>query len=153
VKLPVACLAAVLVAAGCGGHASPPAAAPQRTQDLVPELTTAQAARRADRVALVVAGRSRVVLAASGTPFTRTRFTVRRVLKGRLPRTFVLLVIGGRLGDRIVESPVRKFQPARRYVLFLGPDGPAGPTAFPQAVIEIHGDAGPTLAAIRRDLR
>ena len=59
------------------------------------------------------------------------------VLKGGLPRRFVVQVIGGRLGDRVVTSPVQAFEPSRRYVLFLGPDGPAGPTIFPQAVLEV----------------
>jgi glycosyltransferase A (GT-A) superfamily protein (DUF2064 family) len=152
VKLRIACLAAFAVA-GCGGQPASPAPATQRTRDAIPELTTAQAAHRADRIALVVAGRSRVVAGVAGTPFTRTTFAVRRVLKGTLPHAFVLQVVGGRLGDRIVESPVQAFRPARRYVLFLGPDGPVGPTIFPQEIIEVHGSAAPTLASIRRDLR
>jgi hypothetical protein len=131
-------VAAVL--AGCGGATSDsapsrPAPDAQRTQDLVP-LTTAQAARRADRIALVVARGSRVVEGAPGTPFTRTTFSVQRVLKGALPRRFVVQVIGGRLGDALVTSPVQAFAPQRRYILFLGPDGPAGPTIFPQSVLE-----------------
>jgi hypothetical protein len=77
---------------------------------------------------------------------------VRDVLKGRLPREIVLQVIGGRLGDRVVPSPVQAFARSRRYVLFLGPDGRVGPTIFPQVVLE-----GPRLdrqlASIRRYLR
>ena len=42
-----------------------------------------------------------------------------------------------RLGDRTVTSPVAAFQRAHRYMLFLGPDGPAGPTIFPDNVIEV----------------
>ena len=147
--------------AGCGGDTAPPPEASAqafdaaRVEDFVP-LTRAQAARKADRVALVVAGRSRVVEGAPGTPFTRTTFAVREVLKGRLPHTFVLQVIGGRLGDRIVTSPLQPFTPSRRYVLFLGPDGPAGPTIFPQAVIELGRPGSPrlddVLASIRRSL-
>ena len=82
-----------------------PEADPQRTQDLV-ALTTGQAARRAQRIALVVSRGSRVIEGAPGTPFTRTTFAVEDVLKGRLPRRFVLQVIGGRLGDRVVTSLV-----------------------------------------------
>jgi len=147
------CLA-VLALAGCGGAAtvpppSRPAPDPDRTRDLVP-LTIGQAARAADRVAVVVAGGSRVVEGAPATPFTRTRFEVQDVLKGRLPHEFVVQVVGGRLGDRVVTSLVPAFEPKRRYVLFLGPDGPAGPTIFPQAVL------APTprvLASIRSYLR
>jgi hypothetical protein len=148
---------AVVALAGCGGdEAGPPAPArgqafdPQRTQDLVP-LTTAQAARMADRIALVVAHGSRVVEGRPGTPFTRTTFAVRHVVKGRLPPEFVLQVIGGRLGDRFVTSPVQPFTPARRYVLFLGADGPAGPTIIPQAVMDVTGaNVDPILASLKR---
>jgi glycosyltransferase A (GT-A) superfamily protein (DUF2064 family) len=146
-----AALVAIAALAGCGARrvAEQPAPNPQRTQDLVP-LTTRQAARLAVRVAVVEAGRSTVVEGAPGTPFTRTAFAVRSVLKGRLPARFVLQVVGGRLGDRIVESPAPAFAPGRRYVLFLGPDGPAGPTIIPQVVL----DAAPgVVAAVRRDLR
>jgi hypothetical protein len=108
----------------------------QRTQDLV-ALTTAQAAQRAQRIALVVSRGSRVIEGAPGTPFTRTTFAVQDVLKGRLPRKIVLQVIGGRLGDRVVSSAVPAFVKAGRYVLFLGPDGPVGPTIFPQAVLDV----------------
>ncbi len=150
-------VAAVL--AGCGGATSEtapsrPAPDAQRTQDLVP-LTTAQAARRADRIALVVARGTRVVEGAPGTPFTRTAFSVQRVLKGELPRRFVVQVIGGRLGHTLVTSPVQAFAPSSRYILFLGPDGPAGPTIFPQSVLEVKrpADAGTMLREIRRALR
>jgi hypothetical protein len=74
-----------------------------------------------------------------GTPFTRTTFDTERVLKGRLDRRFVIQTIGGRLGDVVVESPVPAFVPHHRYLLFLGPDGPAGPTIFPQAVRDLTG--------------
>jgi hypothetical protein len=150
-------IAAVAVA-GCGGDQARPRAAaaaapvfdPERTRDFVP-LTTAQAARMADRIALVVAGGSRVVEGAPGTPFTRTTFTVRDVVKGKLPPRFVIQVIGGRLRDRFVTSPVQPFTPARRYVLFLGPDGPAGPTIIPQAVRDVTGaNAGHVLASLKR---
>jgi hypothetical protein len=148
VPLTVAMLATAAVAiAGCGGDgraaggagAAPPsqqAPDPERTQDLVP-LTTAQAARKAERIALVVSRGSRVVEGAPGTPFTRTTFAVEDVLKGRLPREIVVQVLGGRLGDRIVTSPLQAFARSGRYLLFLGPDGPAGPTIFPQAVFEV----------------
>jgi hypothetical protein len=146
-----AAIVSIAALAGCGARAVPeqPAPNPQRTRDLVP-LTPRQAARLAVRVAVVEAGRSTVVEGAPGTPFTRTTFAVRSVLKGRLPSRFVLQVVGGRLGDRIVESPVPAFVPARRYVLFLGPDGPVGPTIIPQVVL----DAAPgVVAGVRRDLR
>ena len=150
------CAAFIVVAlAGCGSRAATttaPAPDPGRVQDFV-KLTTAQAAHRANRVALVRAGGSRVVEAMPGTPFTRTAFTVEDVAKGRLPRRFVLQVIGGRIGDSVVESPVPAFEPAHRYVLFLGPDGPAGPTIFPQSIIEVKGDASRALAPIRSALR
>ena len=147
-----AILAVTAVAvAGCGGddgrapRASASAgAAPstqqapdaQRTRDLVP-LTTAQAVQRAKRIALVVSRGSRVIEGAPGTPFTRTTFAVEDVLKGELPREIVVQVIGGRLGDTVVYSPVPAFVRSRRYVLFLGPDGRVGPTIFPQAVLEV----------------
>jgi hypothetical protein len=151
-------IAAVAVA-GCGGDearpepaALAPASQPRGAVDLVP-LTTARAARLADRIALVVARGSDVVEGAPGTPFTRTRFDVRRVLKGRLPPSFALEVIGGRLGDRFVTSPVEPFTPSRRYVLFLGEDGAHGPTIIPQAVIDVTGRrAGHVLASIQRSL-
>lgn len=143
-------IAALTVAvAGCGGAGGPArqsaSSAPtsqqapdaQRTQDLV-ALTTGQAARRAQRIALVVSRGSRVTEGAPGTPFTRTTFAVEDVLKGRLPRRFVLQVIGGRLGDRVVTSLVPAFAKSGRYVLFLGPDGPVGPTIFPQAVLGVR---------------
>ena len=131
---------------------SAPAPEPGRLQDFV-RLTTAQAARKADRVALVRAGGSQVVEGAPGIPFTRTAFAVEDVAKGRLPHRFVLQVIGGRIGNSVVESPVQAFRPAHRYILFLGPDGPAGPTIFPQSVIEVKGDARAALAPVRSALR
>jgi hypothetical protein len=152
----VAAVAVAVAVAGCGGElraadtgAAPPAQqAPdaQRTQDLV-ALTTAQAARRAQRIALVVSRGSRVIEGAPGTPFTRTTFAVQDVLKGRLPRRFVLQVIGGRLGDRVVASLVPAFAKSGRYLLFLGPDGPVGPTIFPQAVLDVKHAAGADVVA------
>ena len=149
----VAAAAALCAVAGCaseekpsggsGTQASSAAPAPDadRTRDLVP-LTTAQAVRKAQRIALVTARGSRVVEGAPGTPFTRTRFTVRDVVKGALPREFVLQVIGGKLGNTRVDSPVQDFIAGRRYIVFLGPDGPAGPTIFPQAVLEVKRAGG-----------
>lgn len=165
---PAAVALAALAAAwaGCGGtglaahEPAPPAAAPAREQspnvermrDLVP-LTTAQAARAAKRVAVVVSHGSRVVEGAPGTPFTRTRFAVEKVLKGRLPRRFVLQVIGGRLGNVTVDSLVPAFARSHRYVLFLGPDGPVGPTIFPQSVIPVKaGRLDHILTGLRRYL-
>ena len=152
-RLSVALLLVLL--AGCGGQAavvSAPAPDTERIQDLVP-LTTGQAARKADRIALVRSLGSRVVEGAPGTPFTRTRFAVEDVVKGRLPREFVVQVIGGQIGNVRVASPAPEFAPAHRYVLFLGPDGPAGPTIFPQSVIEVRGEGGGLVASIRRRLR
>jgi len=168
VNLPIARPAVVLLAitamatVGCGADgrtageagtagaaaAARPAHDAERIEDLVP-LTTAQAADRATGIALVVARGSRVVEGAPGTPFTRTTFAALDVLKGRLPRAFVIQVVGGRLGNTIVTSPVQPFVRGHRYVLFLGPDGPAGPTIFPQAVV----DDGPRLPAALRAIR
>jgi hypothetical protein len=126
-----------IVIAGCGGAGhGVPASNPERTQDLVP-LTTEQAASRADRIVVATSRGSTVVEGMPGTPFTRTTFDTERVLKGRLDRRFVIQTIGGRLGDVVVESPVPAFVPHHRYLLFLGPDGPAGPTIFPQAVRDL----------------
>ena len=50
----------------------------------------------------------------------------------------MLQVIGGRIGDVVVDSPVRAFAGPHRYILFLGPDGPVGPTIFPQAVFAVE---------------
>jgi len=128
-----------IVLAGCGGAGhGVPASNPERTQDLVP-LTTEQAASRADRIVVATSRGSTVVEGMPGTPFTRTTFDTERVLKGRLDRRFVIQTIGGRLGDVVVESPVPAFVPHHRYLLFLGPDGPAGPTIFPQAVRDLTG--------------
>jgi hypothetical protein len=161
----LATLAIAAAAAGCGGAptgeagAGPapiarPAPDPERTADLV-ALTTAQAVRMADRIALVTARGSRVIEGAPGTPFTRTSFAVEKVVKGRLPRRFVLQVIGGRLGNRVVTSPVPGFTPAARYVLFLGPDNRVGPTIIPQATLAIAdaADAHAALSRIRRYVR
>ena len=148
-----AALVAVVLLAGCGSSAPEPrrqAPDPARTQDLVP-LTTAQAGKLADRVAVVVSRGSTVVEGAPGTPFTRTTFAVEATLKGRLPHRFVLQTLGGRLGDEVVASLVPAFKPAHRYVVFLGPDGPAGPTIFPQSVIEVTGRRA--VDAIKRELR
>jgi predicted small lipoprotein YifL len=149
-------LAAVAVAlAGCGAQAPVPAPPAARAQAHAP-LTTAQVARRADRIALVVARGSRVVEGPARTPFTRTRFAVRDLLKGELPRTFVIQVIGGRIGNRFVTSPVEPFARSHRYVLFLGPDNEAGsPTIYSQHVIELTraGDAAAAERSIRRYLR
>jgi hypothetical protein len=136
---------AAAAVAGCGTPAELSSAhAPEvsRAQDFV-AMDSAQAARTADRVALVVARGSRVVEGAPGTPFTRTRFAVRQVLKGSLAREFTIQVIGGRLGDEFVTSPVQAFRRGARYILFLGPDNRVGPTIFPQAVLEVThaGDA------------
>ena len=128
-----------IVIAGCGGAGhGVPASNPERTQDLVP-LTTEQAASRADRIVVATSRGSMVVEGMPGTPFTRTTFDTERVLKGRLDRRFVIQTIGGRLGDVVVESPVPAFVPHHQYLLFLGPDGPAGPTIFPQAVRDLTG--------------
>jgi hypothetical protein len=154
VNTPAVAVVVALALTGCGGTAAEPAApAPDaaRMTDLVP-LTTVQAARRADRVALVVSRGSRVVEGAPGTPFTRTTFAVQRVLKGRLPQRFVVQVIGGRLGDVVVPSIVPAFASDHRYVLFLGPDGPAGPTIFPQSVIDADA-AGPGLNTLLGSIR
>jgi hypothetical protein len=129
---------AAFAVAGCGGEqraATPPAVAPGAPEH---PLSNAEASKRAQRIAVVVARGSRVVGDGAGTPFTRTRFEVQRLLKGSLPHVFVVQVIGGRLGDRIVSSPVQPFARAHRYMLFLGPDGPAGPTIFPANVIEVQ---------------
>ena len=150
---------AAVALAGCGSDAGRPEAAPrapvfdpQRTQDFVP-LTTAQVTRKARRIVLAVARGSRVVEGAPGTPFTRTTFEAEDVIKGALPHRFVLQVIGGQLGDRYVTSPVQPFTPSRRYVLFLGRDGPAGPTIYPQSVLEVTpANAARVLAEIRRHL-
>jgi glycine/D-amino acid oxidase-like deaminating enzyme len=136
-------LAAVLAAtavAACGGaqRGGVPAPNPERMQDLVP-LTTAQATRKADRVVIATSHGSRVIEGMPGTPFTRTTFVTERVLKGRLGHRFVIQTIGGRLGNVVVDSPVPAFVPRHRYLLFLGPDGPAGPTIFPQAVKDLTG--------------
>jgi hypothetical protein len=148
VPLTAAILAiSALAVTGCGADEHNPGGAgaatlsqqapdAERTQDLVP-LTTAQAARRAERIALVVSRGSRVVEGAPGTPFTRTTFAVENVLKGELPRKIVVQVIGGRLGDTVVTSPLQAFARSSRYILFLGPDGRAGPTIFRQAVLEV----------------
>jgi hypothetical protein len=150
--------AAVLIVAfaGCGASdRTPPSSSapdPQRVRDFVP-LTRAEAAHAAKRVALVRSLGSTVVERAGGTPFTRTRFAAEDVLKGRLPREFALEVIGGRIGDSVVRSPVQAFRAGHRYVLYLGPDGPVGPTIFPQAVVEVNHDAGAVVARIRRTLR
>jgi hypothetical protein len=155
-----------LAATGCGGSplaaGNPAGPAPRpateqapnagRIRDLVP-LTTAQAARQAKRIALVVSLGSRVMEGAPGTPFTRTTFVAQKVLKGELPRRFVLQVVGGRIGKVVVDSPVRAFAKAHRYVLFLGPDGPAGPTIFPQAIHPVgRRDPHRLLERIRRYL-
>jgi hypothetical protein len=131
---------------GAATESSAPAPDPERTQDLVP-LTTAQAARKAQRVALVVSRGSKVVEGAPGTPFTRTTFTVQDVLKGTLPDEFVLQVIGGRLGDTIVPSAVPDFRRSGRYILFLGPDNRVGPTIFPQAVLAVKHDGDADVVA------
>ena len=103
---------AALAIAGCGGEerTSPaPAARPAPAPEY--PLSSAEAVKRAQRIAVVISHGSRVVDGGKGTPFTRTRFEVQRVLKGRLPHRFVVQVIGGRLGNRIVTSPAR---PGRR---------------------------------------
>ena len=155
VRMAAAMLAiSALAAAGCGsdaahgsgssgaGPSSEPAPDPQRTQDLVP-LTTAQAARKAQRIALVVSRGSRVVEGAPGTPFTRTTFAVQDVLKGDLPAPVRRPGDRRAAGRHVVTSPVQPFRRSGRYILFLGRDGPAGPTIFPQAVLEVKhaGDA------------
>ena len=153
-RLILAAVAVAVALAGCGADAPAPAPAtpPAQVRAL---LTTAQVARRADRIALVVARGSRVVEGPARTPFTRTRFAVRDVLKGELPRTFVIQVIGGRIGNRFVTSPVEPFTRSHRYVLFLGPDNRVGPTIYSQHVIELKrsGDAAAAERSIRRYLR
>jgi hypothetical protein len=132
-----------LAVAGCGDDRraapGPAAPSPPDIEEFV-SLTTAQAARRADRIAVVVSRGSRVVEAEPRTPFTRTRFAVERVIKGKLPREIVLQVIGGRIGNVLVPPAVQPFARSGRYILFLGPDGPAGPTIFPQSVLTVSHD-------------
>ncbi len=136
-------LAAVLAAiaiAGCGSaqRGGTSASNPERTQDLVP-LTTAEATGKADRIVIATSGTSSVIEGMPGTPFTRTTFVTERVLKGHLTHRFVIQTIGGRLGNVVVDSPVPAFVPRHRYLLYLGPDGPAGPTIFPQSVKDLTG--------------
>jgi hypothetical protein len=130
-------LAAIAIA-GCGSapRGGIPASNPERTQDLVP-LTSAQATRLADRVVIATSGTSQVIEGMPGTPFTRTTFVTQRVLKGHLEHRFVIQTIGGRLGNVVVDSPVPAFVPRHRYLLYLGPDGPAGPSIFPQSVKDL----------------
>ena len=141
-KPPVVRLAAVLAAiavAGCAGaEQGAPAPNPERMQDLVP-LTTAEATRKADRIVIATSGASKVIEGMPGTPFTRTTFVTERVLKGRVQHRFVIQTIGGRLGNVVVDSPVPAFVARHRYLLYLGPDGPAGPTLFPQSVRDLTG--------------
>jgi hypothetical protein len=127
-------IAAVAVA-GCGGESV--RSAPRQVAAPAKRLTKAEAFARADRVAVVVALGSRVVEGAPGTPFTRTEFRTRKVLKGTLRRRFAVQVIGGRLHDTFVTPVVQRFRRSHRYLLFLGPDGPAGPTIFPDPIIEM----------------
>jgi hypothetical protein len=149
--------AAISATAGCGGDgddaggsarasttpaplrslAAPPPADEGRQQDF-PAMTTAAATRTARHVALVTSRGSRYVEGAPGTPFTRTDFAVKRVLKGSLPDRIVVQVIGGKLGNTTVESPVRPFVKGRRYIVFLGPPGKVGPTIIPQAVLDVR---------------
>jgi hypothetical protein len=144
-------VACAIAACGSGERAiEPPAARPATA--FVP-LTTAQAARSAERIAVVVSRGSRVVEGLPQTPFTRTRFAVQQLLKGRLPHTFVLQVIGGRLGNRFVTSPLEPFTKSHRYVLFLGPDGRVGPTIYPQSVIELGRPGGPRLRDVRGEIQ
>ena len=132
-----AAVLATISIAGCGGaERGVPASNPERTQDLVP-LTTAQATRKADRVVIATSRGSTVIEGMPGTPFTRTTFVTERVLKGHLEHRFVIQTIGGRLGSVVVDSPVPAFVPRHQYLLFLGPDGPAGPTIFPQSVRDV----------------
>ena len=126
-------IAAVAVA-GCGGE---PVRHERVAGQQSAKLTQAEAFARADRVAVVVALGSRVVEGAPGTPFTRTEFRTKRVLKGTLRRRFAVQVIGGRLHDTFVTPVVREFERSHRYLVFLGPDGPAGPTIFPDPIIEM----------------
>jgi hypothetical protein len=127
---------AALATAACGGQERPAAPAAKAAKAEYP-LSNTEASKRAQRIALVISDGSRVVDGGKGTPFTRTRFEVQRVLKGRLPHEFAIRVIGGRLGNHIVNSPVPPFQRSHRYLLFLGPDGPGGPTIFPDNVVEL----------------
>jgi hypothetical protein len=145
---------AAVAAGGCGAdEAAVTAPAAQPAQPGFVPLTTAQAAQKAQRIAVVVSRGSRVVEGMPDTPFTRTRFTVQNLIKGRLPHTFAIEVIGGRLGNRFVTSPVQPFTKAHGYVLFLGRDGRVGPTIFPQSVIELGLPGGPRLDAVLASIR
>jgi len=148
-------LVVTIAVAGCGedsetSNASETASTssaplPQRVSDSqqdLPPLSAAQAARRAQRIALVTARGSRVIEGAPGTPFTRTDFTVHEVLKGKLGPRFALQVIGGSIGGATVDSVVQKFAAGQRYILFLGADGPVGPTVVPQVVLTVESAAG-----------
>jgi hypothetical protein len=136
-RLAAGLAAVAALAAACGGEQRPAAAPAAKAAPAEYPLSSAEATKRAQRIALVISGGSRVVDGGKGTPFTRTRFEVQRVLKGRLPHEFAIQVIGGRLGDHIVSSPVPPFRRAHRYLLYLGPDGPGGPTIFPDNVVEL----------------
>jgi hypothetical protein len=129
--------AAALATAACGGERRPTPAPAAKPAPAEYPLSSAEATKRAQRIALVISDGSRVIDDGRGTPFTRTRFEVQRVLKGSLPDEFAIQVIGGRLGNRIVNSPVAPFRRSHRYLLFLGPDGPGGPTIFPDNVVEL----------------
>jgi hypothetical protein len=146
---------AAVAAGGCGAEHPAAVEAPPVQPAFVP-LTTAQVARQAERIAVVVSRGSKVVEGMPDTPFTRTRFDVQNLVKGRLPHRFAIEVIGGRLGNRFVTSPVQPFAKAHRYVLFLGPDGRVGPTIYPQSVIALGQPGGPrlpdVLASIGRSL-
>jgi hypothetical protein len=128
-------IAAAAAVAGCADASMP--SADRHVSAPAERLTRAAAFARADRVAVVVALGSTVVEGAPGTPFTRTEFRTEKVLKGTLRRRFAVQVIGGRLHHTFIAPVVREFKRSRRYLVFLGPDGPAGPTIFPDPIIEM----------------
>jgi hypothetical protein len=110
---------------------------PADRSDDLRAMTTAQAAKNATRIAVVKVDSTKPVEGAPGTPFTRTDFRVEEVLKGQLGATFATQVIGGTLNGVTVESPVAPFTAGARYVVFLGPEGPKGPTLIPQASLKV----------------
>ena len=149
---PVVLAASALVVTGCGGdpiatrgpaRASPPPAreqAPDAAPHPRPRPADHRAGRpegaahRARRLARLARGRGRAGHAVHAHDVRRAATCSRAISRTGSS----LQVIGGRLGDMVVDSPVQAFARSHRYILFLGPDGPVGPTIFPQAVLEVE---------------
>jgi hypothetical protein len=114
-------------------------------------VRVSQAARVAERVALVEVTAVEVREGRGGNIFTFVSFRNLETVRGHLPAEFQARLLGGKLGDRdMTLDLVEPFEAGHRYVTLLGGDNASGyVTIFPQGIFPVHEGAGGPRVATR----